>query len=592
MPPPAPDPSRDDVRDASSDSAALLELSSVLNASQDLTFILGNVLLTAMGKMMVSRAVVLTAAAPQTYRVSIAKGFATGRLGEEHTLPVAWTSLVDVDAIATHDDDSVRAFARCCSDCGIALLVPMLLDGDMVGIIGLGRAHAGRSWPARDLLFLESVAAVAATAVRNALAIGELRDANRRLDGKVQELNSLFELSREMNATLDEQRVLRVLGYTLMGQLRVLHYAVFVAEDDGLQPLALRLAGFSPRKRHQRNLRALRSVVQFTAARPPANAAELWLHGLGLRLLIPMMHQEGSRGLLCLGERLGGAPYDDAECAYLSALATTTIAALENIRLLRETVEMQRIEKELSLARSIQKGLLPSSIPDLAEYEIAAANESSQHVGGDYYDIVPVSDHEYLLAIGDVSGKGIPASLLMANVQAALRTLAPLRLPLGDATARLNALVFENTGADKFITFFWGILDTRAHRFTYVNAGHNPPYLISAAGDTQPLGTGGLILGVLPEAPPYDTESVALQPGDTIAAYTDGVNEAMSASMTEFGTQRLETLLVAARHGHPRDAIASVIAAIREHSRGAAQSDDITMLVLRRKEKQLPAGNG
>jgi sigma-B regulation protein RsbU (phosphoserine phosphatase) len=576
-------------RDASSDSAALLELSSVLNASHDLPFILGNVLLTAMGKMMVSRAVVLTSLSgpdapgePRRYRVSIAKGFATERLGSEHALPTGWTAPLAVDAIENDPDPAVGAFARCCRDCRIATLHPMVLDGVMVGLIALGRPHGGRAWSQADLLFLESVAAVAATAVRNALAIGELRDANRRLDGKVQELNSLFELSREMNATFDEQRVLRVLGYTLMGQLRVRRYAVFAAGPDGFRPIAAQLPGFSPRVRHQRSLRAMRSTVHFTPARPPATAAERWLHGLGMQLLVPMRHQDETRGLLCIGDRLGGAAYDQAECAYLEALAAIAIAALENIRLLRETVEMQRLEKELSLARSIQKGLLPAVIPEPPEYAIAAANESSQHVGGDYYDIVAVSDHEYLLAIGDVSGKGIPASLLMANVQAALRTLAPLRLPLGDATARLNALVYENTGADKFITFFWGVLDARAHTFTYVNAGHNPPFLVSSDGAVRPLSTGGLILGVLPEVPPYDTECVALRPGDLLAAYTDGVNEAMSATMAEFGMERLEALLVAVRRAHPREVIARVIDALREHSRGAPQSDDITMLVLRR----------
>ncbi|MBL0174429.1 MAG: SpoIIE family protein phosphatase [Ignavibacteria bacterium] len=322
--------------------------------------------------------------------------------------------------------------------------------------------------------------------------------------------------------------------------------------------------------------------MRLSAEHQPSGDLEQWLYGLGLRLLIPMLVQNETRGLLCLGERLGADGYDAPEVEYLSALANITIAALENAKLVIELVGKREMERELTLARTIQKGLLPSALAQPAGYDIAAINESSQKVGGDYYDVIPLSEHEFVIAIGDVSGKGIPASLLMANVQAALRTMAPLRLPLPDATARLNALVFSNTQADKFITFFWGILDTRAHTLTYINAGHNPPYLVHADGSFVPLSTGGLILGILEEVPPYDEETVAILPGDTIVTYTDGVNEALSKDMEEFGNPRLEALLERLVQGTPSDLIQVVRENILEFTVGAKQSDDITMLVVKR----------
>jgi sigma-B regulation protein RsbU (phosphoserine phosphatase) len=226
-----------------------------------------------------------------------------------------------------------------------------------------------------------------------------------------------------------------------------------------------------------------------------------------------MRAQNETRGVLCLGERMGTRGYSDAEVNYLSGLANITITALENTRLIREMIDKQRLEQELNVARTIQKGLLPAVIPAVKGYGIAAINDSSQQIGGDYYDVVPLSEHEYILAIGDVAGKGIPASLLMANVQAALRTIAPLRLSLPEATSRINSLIHNNTGMDKFITFFWGILDVDKHTFTYVNAGHNPPYLLHTDGTHEPLSTGGLILGVLEHTPDYESATVHLREG-------------------------------------------------------------------------------
>ena len=227
---------------------------------------------------------------------------------------------------------------------------------------------------------------------------------------------------------------------------------------------------------------------------------------------------------------------------------------------------------------------MPKLIPTIPCYDISAINESSQQVGGDYYDIIPLSPHEYVLAIGDVAGKGIPAALLMANVQAALRTIAPLRLQLPDATTRINSLIYGNTDIDKFITFFWGLLDTETHTFEYVNAGHNPPYLLRNDGTVETLSEGGLILGILDPPPPYSSGIVLLEPGDTIVGYTDGVNEAMSSEMVEFGDDRFLELLEDCRDLDALSTITRVRDEIVEYARGAPQSDDITMLVAKRTE--------
>jgi phosphoserine phosphatase RsbU/P len=564
-----------------SDSAALLELSTVLNASTDLDFILGNVLLTLMGKLVISRGAVLVEAGLSEYRLRTMKGLTRKDIDSSFHLRKQWSGIQEIATLLPDKDSEIAAFALCCQECGIAFIQPIILHGRMVGIIGLGEKLTHQPVSSEEATFLESIAAVASTAVQNALTIDALQQVNRKLDAKIQEMNTLFELSREMNTTFDPQSILRVLRYALMGQLRVMRYIVFAYDGEQFAPVLINCPDFHSDKTYHEQLLALENM--FTPDKVEnCPEAITWLRRHTMEVIIPMRLQSTVRGVLCVGERLGGAPYDKPELEFLNALANITITALENARLVQDTIEKQRLEQELDLARSIQKGLLPKSIPDVEGYSIAAINESSQQVGGDYYDIIPLSDHEYLLAIGDVSGKGIPASLLMANAQAAIRMIAPLRLPLPEATERMNTVIYANTGADKFITFFWGVLNTRDHTFEYVNAGHNPPYLLHPDGSYEPLTAGGLILGVLEIAPAYESGLVRLDRGDTIITFTDGVNEAMSIEMKIFGDDRLLSLLTSNTSLSPQEIIDTVKRAILDFTKGEKQSDDITMLVAQR----------
>lgn len=570
------------ARDIISDSGALLELSNVLNGSTDLDFILGNVLLSSMGKLLVTRSAVFVESGERSYLLRATKGIHGFDADKQFDIPVQWEHLRSVASLLEDDNQQVRDFARCCADCALEIVIPMRLEDRMVGILAFSGKITGKPFESSDITFLESVAAVAATAVRSAVTIEELRLVNRRLDKKVQEMNTLFELSREMNTTFDMNTILRILGYALMGQLRVLRYVVYCWDGNRLRPVSVRMPEFADREDMGEAMMSLRETIQFSPRRPAEVPVEQWLQTQGVHCIVPMLSQNELRGVLCLGDRVGGESFDRSELEYLSALAKMTISEIENARLFGEMLEKQRIEKELSLAKSIQQGLLPKRIPSIPSYDIGAINESSQQVGGDYYDIITLSEHEYVLAIGDVAGKGIPAALLMANVQAALRTIAPLRLPLPEATARINSLIYSNTDIDKFITFFWGVLDTRAHTFEYVNAGHNPPYVLRGDGLVEKLSDGGLILGILETPPPYAAGSIALHPGDLLIGYTDGVNEAMSADMVEFGDERFLDLVHHCRSEGADGAISKIRDEIVAYTRGAPQSDDITMLVAKR----------
>ncbi len=203
-------------------------------------------------------------------------------------------------------------------------------------------------------------------------------------------------------------------------------------------------------------------------------------------------------------------------------------------------------------------------------------------VGGDYYDVVKLDNDKLLIAIADVSGKGVPAALLMANLQAFLKSICKQNLPLSEATNLMNDLVAENTTMGSFITFFWGLFENDKKKFTYVNAGHNPPLLIRN-GKINKLKKGGMILGVLPTSIPYISETLQLQTDDVIVLFTDGITEAMNKNGDEFTDVRLETIALKYLINMPQNILDEIKLSVEEFTLGAEQSDDITSVIVKVK---------
>jgi sigma-B regulation protein RsbU (phosphoserine phosphatase) len=307
------------------------------------------------------------------------------------------------------------------------------------------------------------------------------------------------------------------------------------------------------------------------------------LQEIGIQALVPLQLQQKTRGILGLGEKMRGGGYSKTDLDFLFSLGNLAIISLENARLFKEAIEKQRLEDDLLIAKEIQRGLLPSQLPNIPGFDLEATNISSRQVGGDYYDVIAIDRERYVLAIGDVSGKGTPASLLMANLQATIRALVPLGLPLAELTQRVNDLICDNTGLDRFITFFWGILDVRGKSFRYVSAGHNPPFLLRSSGSVERLDKGGIILGIMKTLVPYQEGEVSLGPGDVLVLFTDGVSEAMDAGGEELGEEKLETVIRNTVGSSAEEILSGIVAAVNAHSTGTTQYDDITLVVLKAK---------
>jgi len=281
-------------------------------------------------------------------------------------------------------------------------------------------------------------------------------------------------------------------------------------------------------------------------------------------------------------ESRGGVhPFDDTDQMLLDALVRQLHASLENRFLLAQSLEKQKIEQDIAVAASIQQRILPTTLPTIAGYELAGINIPSKSVGGDYYDCIPLGDGRYALVIADVSGKGVPAALLVSSLHAYLSAYLESPISLVDLSRRLNKVIWGAATEDKFITAFLAILTPESGELTFVNAGHTPVYLLRQDGSVQELTTGGIPFGMLEIELPYTQEGVLVRPGDRLLLYTDGIPEAMNAVGDLYDSVKpFKDFFLG--HVTPTAAqfIQEMVGEMKAFIGSAPQSDDITALYM------------
>jgi len=304
------------------------------------------------------------------------------------------------------------------------------------------------------------------------------------------------------------------------------------------------------------------------------------LRTLNAFLIIPFIHRDAISGILVLGEKIAGTSYTTEDMTILSVLSNQAAIAIENASLYQERLEKQRIEEELSLARDIQMKLLPDTSPAGDKFELAGYNLPSKEVGGDYYDFVDLEKERIGIAIGDIAGKGIPAAMLMSNLQAALRISAAISLDTCEVLNQVNVHITKTTPPERFATFFYGIFDPAKRRLAYTNAGHNFPILCRKNKSYSMLKTGGVIVGILEDAV-YESDVVTMKPGDLMVFYTDGVTEALNRLEEEYGETRLIETSMAAADLPAQSIIDSILESVINFTHGNLQADDLTLVVLK-----------
>jgi sigma-B regulation protein RsbU (phosphoserine phosphatase) len=410
----------------------------------------------------------------------------------------------------------------------------------------------------------------------------------RRYAGRLKILN---EVHQALGRSLTLGELLELILDRVFDLLRPDRGAILLKGKDGeYQPAASRSA-----EGQAENLAFSRSLVREVAEKGMAAlvfdvqaderfaaAQSMLLSGIRSLVAAPLLDPDGTLGLIVLESRAGVRQFSEEDLELLVSLASVAGLHLRNLALSLEAAERRRLEQELALARRIQVALLPDRLPEVPGWELYGGNIPSRGVSGDYYEVLTRSDgRECVLMIADVAGKGMAASLLTVSLQALSAGPVEDGLPPDEICARLSRQLYRRTPPEKYATAFLGILEPATGRLRYTNAGHNPPLVLRASGTAEELGSTGVPLGLLPQAP-YSAGETALAPGDVLVLYTDGLVEAEDPEGREYGLERLKTVCLRDKGETCEGLARSLERDLEDFARGVPFADDRTLVLARR----------
>jgi sigma-B regulation protein RsbU (phosphoserine phosphatase) len=497
----------------------------------------------------------------------------------------------------------MRTGARYAMAKAVLLAVQWVLVGIAVWLLLIPALHnrqPGTSAMAEVLIFLLLVAALRLGLQKRAQMWLDRRFFREAYDAEV----VLNELSDEVRRFTDTAPLLETVARRVAETLHVDQIAVLLRGNEAFhleQAIGVQMDGTLTLPAQASSVRYLSSTNE--PARLYRDDPDAWylMAGMGERevldavnaeLLLPLPGRNRMMGLMALGPKRSEAAYTKADLHMLQTVATQTGLALEITQLARslaaEAAQRERVNREMEIAREVQERLFPQEMPELEGATIAGHCRPALGVGGDYYDVFKLEDGRVGLAIGDVSGKGIAAALLMASLRASLRGVS-LDTPRDFAKLmdKVNRLVYEASAENRYATFFFAAYDPKARRLDCVNAGHNPPVVLRCGADGRAeilrLEADGPVVGLLPLAP-YTEQSVALLPGDLLLMFTDGISEAMTHDDEEWGEERMIASAEKCREKTAEAALKDLFRDVDAFTAGAPQHDDMTALILKLEE--------
>jgi sigma-B regulation protein RsbU (phosphoserine phosphatase) len=456
-------------------------------------------------------------------------------------------------------------------------VVPLSAGDDTLAWVALERAP-------EDPVGFASVVAHAASLLAWVRMSEKVREADFELKYRVWELESLYDVGLSIAGTLDLASLADDILMKSVSLLNARSGTLLVRPgggSDGQPEVLVRSFGTPLVDAAAAQEPAGRAIVcNRREDRPPALAAA----PAEKLLAVPISSEGRALGLLVVADkenRAGGIDdFGPADARILSLFGNQAAIALENARLHREAVEKEKMEREIEIAASIQRTILPTTLPAVEGILIAAGNRPTRQVGGDFYDVYPLPDGRVAFCVADVSGKGIPAALLVSTVHACIHLLVEAGASdLTGLVARVNRHLARFSATRKFVTLFIAVFDPADRSLKYVNAGHNPGIRIAPGGVTL-LPSGGVPIGMFETAKQVESR-IELSPGDLVVLYSDGITEAADAKDEEFGMERLTALLEAGRSLPPNVLKDRIFAAVEAFTRGVPQYDDQTVLVAR-----------
>ncbi|MBP9191108.1 MAG: PP2C family protein-serine/threonine phosphatase [Ignavibacteria bacterium] len=565
---------------------SLIEFSQLITSKLDLKYILNNILLSIMGKMLISKGMILLKkdeGIPNIFAIEAAKGF-------DSKLINTFTE-VEFPKMSVFEYDDIENRSGFVYNSGLKYFFKIYFQNKFLGLICFGKKLNNTELAKNEIIFIETMLNISSSAIENTIKFNQLNNLNDSLILKVRQLSSLSELGKEFNSNFtNRENIIKLLSYSLLGNFGIKDFIVIARDKSGEFNLLKESKKFDISEFDLKKLFPVGQIPEeYKSTLILTNNSSVsfldFLYKQGFEIVIPTIIKNEIDYIICIGKKLNKTSYSDTDIEFLESIVNLSLISIQNTELFREFLEKQKIENELKIAREIQLALLPNDIPEIKGYDIAGENIPALQVGGDYYDIIKLTDTKTALVIADVSGKGTPASLLMANIQSAvhsyLKLYTEIDFDLAKVTEKINELIYENTSSEKFITFFWGILDSANNTFEYINAGHNPPYMLHD-DKIVPLTEGGFMIGILDFGINYEVGKIDLNNNDVVVFYTDGVTEAMDKNGEEFGDARLIDIMKNCKDCTSKFILEKLNHSLVEFAKDTPQYDDITAIVLKK----------
>ncbi len=460
------------------------------------------------------------------------------------------------------------------------LTLPLRRAGEPLGVVVLTKLDSARPSD-EDISFLRELS------IQLAIAIGNARIYAEAMREKVQN-HLLLELGTKISVSLDTNQLLEQILDLVFQVVRYDAAGIYLVDKETQWINQQAIRGYDPNRKDAVQLKVGRGLIG-------------WVAKTGRPVIVPdvlrddryVNARDGTRSEMVAPLRAGteviGAfnlesdepdAYEPEDLELLMTFASQAAVAIERTRLHAEVLETRRLEEELSIGQRIQRTFLPERDPKVPNFDIAGANYSSGLVGGDYYDYIRITDGHLGIVVADVSGKGIPAALIMAAFRASLIAEVRNNYAIRTVFAKVNKLLWESIEIDRFVTAIYGVLDIRERKYTYVNAGHNAGLLYRAASDSfETLDSTGPLLGTL-ETATFKERQVEIRSGDILCLYTDGITESMSPGKELFGEERLRDVVRARKGGTAAEIVRGIRETIGAFT-GSEPDDDLTLVVVR-----------
>jgi sigma-B regulation protein RsbU (phosphoserine phosphatase) len=460
------------------------------------------------------------------------------------------------------------------------IAVPVLRRGKLLGVLEALNHKDQKEFAAEDQEALFILAEQVAVALDNSILYRKVKEENLKKE-------ILLEIDRQLGSSLELEEILETILSSLRKVVDCDAGGIFLVNKETQEIEEIEVSGYDPALRHDLNLKIGQGLIGYVAK-------------TGESVIVPDVRKD-SRYVnarqetlsemvapVTLGTEIIGVfnlesnqiqAFDEADLAQLRVFANQVALSIERARLHRSAIEQRKIGEELSIARKIQLSFLPKQDLIVSGFDIAGTNIPSEQVGGDYYDFITIVDNHIGIVIGDVSGKGIPASLIMASFRASLIAEIRNNYAIRTIFRKVNHLMYESLERENFVTAVYGVLDSKNRLFTYSNAGHNPPLLVHQDGKVDSLRQGGLALGILPDSL-YQEKSIGLNRSDMLVFYTDGVTEALNPQREQFGLSRLTDLLVSNLSLSAKEILHSILDSVYRFTEGD-RYDDLTIIVVK-----------